>query len=114
MKPDLTPFLGGRVRVVVDRPLGSVHPRWPELVYAVNYGEMPGTLGGDGEPIDAYLLGWSEPVEEAEGVVTALIVRADDVEDRLVVVRDGLTLTDGEIMKAVSFQERYFDARVMR
>ncbi len=32
MNPDLTPFLGGRVRVVVDRPLGSVQPRWPNLV----------------------------------------------------------------------------------
>ncbi|WP_246580369.1 hypothetical protein [Deinococcus aestuarii] len=79
----------------------------------MNYGELPGTVGGDGQPIDAYLLGWAEPVPEAEGLVAALIVRADAVEDKLV-VRDGVTLTDGEIMKAVSFQERYFNSRVVR
>jgi len=60
MCPDLTPYLGQTVRVVVDRPLGSVHPRWPELSYPVNSGELPGTLGGDGQPIDAYLLVWTE------------------------------------------------------
>ncbi|BDP41829.1 inorganic pyrophosphatase [Deinococcus aetherius] len=100
--------------MVVDRPLGSVHPRWPNLVYGVNSGELPGTVSGDGEPIDAYLLGWPGPVREVEGVVAALIVRADDLEDKLVVVREGASPTDGEIMKAVWFQERYFDSRVMR
>ncbi|WP_245872708.1 inorganic pyrophosphatase [Deinococcus planocerae] len=100
--------------MVVDRPLGSVHPRWPGLVYEVNSGEVPGTVGGDGEPLDAYLLGWAEPVLEAQGVVMALILRADDAEDKLVVVPGGVTLTDGEIMKTASFQERYFDSRVVR
>ncbi|EYB66733.1 inorganic pyrophosphatase-like protein [Deinococcus phoenicis] len=114
MKPDLTFFLGQTVRVVVDRPLGSRHPRWPDLVYPVNYGELPGTVGGDGHPIDAYLLGWDRPVREARGVVTAVIVREDDAEDKLVVGRPGAHWTDAEIMKAVSFQEQYFQARAVR
>lgn len=114
VKPHLTAFLGRTVRVVVDRPLGSRHPRWPDLVYPVNYGELPGTLGGDGQPMDAYLLGWEVPVPEAEGVVTAVILRADDLEDKLVVARPGFTLTDAEIMKAVWFQEQYFDVRLVR
>ncbi|GMA16381.1 inorganic pyrophosphatase [Deinococcus metallilatus] len=114
MKPDLTPFLGRAVRVVVDRPLGSRHPRWPELGYPVNYGELPGTLSGDGHPIDAYLLGWDEPVREASGVVTAVILRADDVEDKLVVAPPGARWSDAEIMKAVWFQEQYFETRLMR
>ncbi|WP_034383573.1 inorganic diphosphatase [Deinococcus sp. YIM 77859] len=114
MKPDLIPFLGRTVRVMVDRPLGSRHPRWPDLVYPVNYGELPGTRGGDGQPLDAYLLGWDVPVREAEGVVTAVLVRQDDVEDKLVVVRPGWVWRDEEILKAVSFQEQYFDVRLLR
>lgn len=114
MKPDLAPFLGRPVRVVVDRPLGSPHPRWPELVYPVNYGELPGTLGGDGQPVDAYLLGWGVPLPEAEGVVTAVLVREDDREDKLVVVPHGSHWPDEEIMKAVWFQERYFRVRLLR
>lgn len=114
MKPDLTPFLGQTVRVVVDRPLGSAHPRWPDLVYRVNYGEVPGTLGGDGQPIDAYLLGWEVPVREAEGVVTAVLLREDDVEDKLIVVRPGTRPSDAEIMKAIWFQEQHFRSRLVR
>lgn len=114
MKPDLTPYLGRTVRVVVDRLLGSPHPRWPELIYPVNYGEIPGTLSGDGHPTDAYLLGWDVPVREAEGVVTAVIVREDDREDKLVVVPHGSWWPGEEIMKAVWFQERYFRVRLVR
>ena len=113
-KPDLTPYLGQRVRVVVDRPLGSVHPRWPTLVYPVNYGELPGTVSGDGQPIDAYLLGWDVPLSEAEGTVTAVIVREDDAEDKLVVVSHANGWTDEKIMKAVWFQEQYFRVRLVR
>lgn len=114
MKPDLTPYLNQTVRVVVDRPLGSVHPRHADLVYPVNYGEVPGTLGGDGHPTDAYLLGWDMPVREVRGMVTAVIVREDDREDKLVVVLHGTRPTDEEIMKAVWFQERYFRVRLVR
>ncbi|WP_104990743.1 inorganic diphosphatase [Deinococcus sp. NW-56] len=114
MKPDLSSYLGRTVRVVVDRPLGSVHPRWPELIYPVNYGEIPGTISGDGHPIDAYLLGWDVPVQGAGGVVTAVIVREDDREDKLVVVPHGTRWPDEEIMKATWFQERYFRVRLLR
>lgn len=89
MKPNLTPYLGRRVHVVIDRPLGSTHPRFPDLIYPVNYGELLGTLSGDGQPIDAYLLGWPEPVATAEGVVIAVLERLNDAEDKLVVARRG-------------------------
>ncbi len=88
MKPDLSVWLGQRVRVVVDRPLGCVHPRHPDLIYPVNAGELPGTVSGDGLPIDVYLLGWDIPLTEAIGQVVAVLVRADDDEDQLVVVRE--------------------------
>lgn len=112
MRPDLTPYLGQTVQVVVDRPLGSVHPRWPDLIYPVNYGELPGTLGGDGQPLDAYLLGWDTPITEAGGVVTALVLRGDDSEDKLIVVRPGTIWTEAELWIAVQFQERFFASRL--
>lgn len=107
-------YLGQMVRVVVDRPLGSVHPRWPDLRYPVNSGELPGTLGGDGQPIDASLLGWDIPVTEAEGVVVALVLRGNDSEDKLIVVRPGTVWTGAELWSAVQFQERFFASRLAR
>lgn len=89
-KPDLTPYIGTFVEVVVDRPLGGSHPRHPDLMYPVNYGELPGTVSGDGCPIDAYVLGPAGPVRRAAGTVIGVIVRDDDVEDKLVVHTEDL------------------------
>ncbi|HEX2863325.1 MAG TPA: inorganic diphosphatase [Deinococcales bacterium] len=108
MKPDLRVVLGQPVRVVVDRPLGSAHPEHPDLVYPVNYGFLPGTLSGDGDPVDAYLLGWDAPVAGAAGTVVAVIEREDDVEDKLVVAAPGLAWTPEGVKAATRFQERFF------
>lgn len=113
MKPDLTAYLGKEVSVVVDRPLGSTHPEDDEFLYPLNYGYLPGTVSGDGEPIDTYLLGLSMPVAEAHGTVVAVVIRADDEEDKLVVAPVGRTFTEEEIAAAVDFQERYFTSRIV-
>ncbi|MFT4038759.1 MAG: inorganic diphosphatase [Thermomicrobiales bacterium] len=112
-RPDLTPYLGQRVQVVIDRPLGSAHPRHPDLCYPVNYGELPGTLAGDGQPIDAYVLGVAAPCAAFDGEVIAILARADDVEDKLVVAAPGARFTRAEIAAAVAFQERFFDSTVI-
>jgi inorganic pyrophosphatase len=105
---DLTAYLGQRVQVVIDRPLGTCHPRHADLRYPVNYGYLPGTMSGDGAPIDAYVLGVEIPVATFEGEVIALVVRADDVEDKLVVTPPGATFSRDEIADAVAFQEQFF------
>jgi len=112
LKPDLTPYLGTRVEVFVDQPLGSPHPRYPDLVYPVNYGELPGTVSGDGHPVDAYLLGPEVPVQRASGTVVAVIVR-DDAEDKLVVATEGKAVPAEEIRAKTLFQERYFQTRLI-
>src|SRR5256885_15333734 len=101
MRPNLSAYLGKRVSLVIDRPLGSRHPREPDMVYAVNYGCIPSTVSGDGHPVDAYLLGVKEPVEQAEGVVIALVIRADDVEDKLVVAPEGQRYSVEQIAEMV-------------
>ncbi|WP_262314534.1 histidine phosphatase family protein [Lacticaseibacillus parakribbianus] len=103
--------LGRRVSVSVDRPLGSTHPRWPALRYPVNYGYVAGTLGGDGQPQDAYVLGPKRPLERYCGRVQAVICRHDDREAKWVVA--ARPLTPAAVIAAVAFQERYFDTTVI-
>ena len=105
-------MIGQIVTVVVDRPLGSRHPDYPELVYPLNYGYVPGDLAGDGEEQDAYILGVEEPVQSFTGVVIAVIRRLDDVEDKWVVAPEGRSFTKEEIAEATSFQERFFHSRI--
>ena len=41
-------LVAGR-EVVVDRPRGTSHPRYPEFAYPLDYGYLAGTRSGDGE-----------------------------------------------------------------
>ena len=106
-------MLGKIVKVTVDRPLGSYHPKHKDLYYPVNYGFVKGIVAGDGEEQDAYVLGVSEPLTEYTGKVLAIIHRLNDVEDKWVVAPPELTFTKEEIYKQVEFQERYFRIEIL-
>ena len=41
--------------VTIDRPRGSAHPRYPELIYPLDYGYLENTSAGDGAGIDIWL-----------------------------------------------------------
>ena len=49
-------YLGKMLKIKLDRPFGSTHPKHG-FIYPVNYGYVPNTISGDGEELDAYLLG---------------------------------------------------------
>lgn len=108
-----TGFLGEKVTVRVDRPLGSSHPEWG-FSYPVNYGFIPGTEAPDGEEVDAYVLGVSEALEEFRGRCVAVIRRLDDDDDKLVVVPDGAEVSDMEIRRLTRFQERFFTSEIVK
>ena len=102
-------YLGKAVHIGIDRPIGYVHHKGEyDLVYPINYGYIPGVLGGDGEEMDVYLLGVDTPVNEFEAHIIAIVHREDDVEDKLVGAPEGMTFTAEEIAAAVHFQEKYY------
>ena len=74
-------LLGKIVTVQVDRPIGYLHG---DILYPVNYGFVPGLMGGDGEEQDAYILGVDTPLSSFTGRVIAVIRRHNDCEDKLV------------------------------
>lgn len=41
--------------VVIDRPRGSAHPRFPAVIYPLDYGFLEGTSSGDGQAIDVFV-----------------------------------------------------------
>ena len=79
----------------------------------MNYGFLPGTTAGDGEELDAYLLGVFEPVKLYTGVCIAVIHRLDDEDDKLVVAPHGSTYTPGQIRALTEFQERFFTSEIL-
>lgn len=105
-------MIGDIVKVIVDRPLGSFHPKYNDIYYSVNYGYIPGAIAPDGEEQDAYILGVNQPVREFIGKVIAIIYRFDDVEEKWVVAPEDSSFTKDEIMRQVDFQERYFRTEI--
>lgn len=106
-------YLNKTVVVKMDRPMGSTHPKH-DFIYPVNYGYIPNTISGDGEELDAYVLGVFEPLKTFEGKVIAIIHRVSDNDDKLVVVPENKTYSDEQIRALTEFQEQWFKSEIWR
>lgn len=100
-------YIGQTVDVVMDRPLGSLHPKHG-FAYPVNYGYVPNTVSGDGEELDAYVLKVEEPLKRFKGKCVAVVHRLDDNDDKLIVIPENAEISDKEIEMATDFQEKWF------
>ena len=101
-------MLGAIVKVIVDRPLGSHHPDYDDIIYRVNYGYVEGIIAPDGEEQDAYILGIDKPISEYLGRVIAVVHRLNDIEDKWVVAPEDVHYTKEEIIEQIEFQEQFF------
>ena len=106
-------FLNKTIDIKVDRPLGSKHPKHG-FIYPVNYGYVPNTTSGDGEELDAYILGIYEPLETFTGKCIAIIHRTNDNDDKLVIVPENKFFSNREIHVLTDFQEQYFESIIIR
>lgn len=104
--------LGKIVTVIMDRPMGTYHPKHKDMYYPVNYGYISGIMAPDGEEQDAYVLGVDEALQEFTGEVIAIIHRFDDVEEKWVVAPEGVKFSKEEIWEQVKFQEQYFQSEI--
>ena len=107
-------YLGKTVTIGIDRPIGYVHEKkdGTRLLYPINYGYIPGVLGGDGEELDVYLLGVDTPVEQYTCRIIGIVYRRNDVEDKLIAAPQGVTFSAEQMARAVQFQEQYYDSYV--
>lgn len=104
-------FLGKRIKIEFDRPLGTKHPKF-DWTYPVNYGFVPGTRSGDDMEIDVYYLSSDKPLKEIEGECIGFVHRFDDNEDKLIAT-DGTIPTSEELEKKLEFQEKWFKHEII-
>lgn len=109
---DSREYLGKEVDAVMDRPLGTKHPKWG-FIYDVNYGNIPNTISGDGEELDVYVLGEDKPLEKFSGVVKAIIHRTNNDDDKLVMMSPEKNFSKREIYEKVKFQEKFFNSKII-
>lgn len=106
-------YLNKTLEIKIDRPIGSKHPKHG-FIYPINYGYVPNTISGDGEELDAYILGIYEPLDTFIGKCIAIIHRTNDNDNKLVIVPENKTFTDSEIKVLTDFQEQYFESIIIR
>jgi inorganic pyrophosphatase len=107
-------FLGKKVKLEFDQPVGSSYAPHAIDSYPINYGYVPGVPAPDGDDLDAYLLNVFVPLQSGEGICITIIHRLDDDDDKLVVVPEGTELTDEEICTQTQFQERLYKSVIVR
>ena len=110
-----TRFLNKVITVKIDRPMGSKHSeKYPNHIYPINYGYVPGTISGDGKELDVYVLGTYEPLKTFTGKCIAIIHRINDNDDKLVVVPENRYFSNSQIRALTEFQERFFKSEIIK
>ncbi len=52
--------------IVIDRPKGSSHPKYPNFIYRLNYGYLKNTASMDGAGIDVWVGSGEKKVDAME------------------------------------------------
>jgi inorganic pyrophosphatase len=81
--------------LVLDRPRGTAHPRYPDLIFPLDYGYLEGVTGGDGAGLDVWR--GSDPELGLVAVVCIVDLKKLDAEYKLII---GATEDDLRIIEA--------------
>jgi inorganic pyrophosphatase len=75
--------------IVLDRPKGNAHPRYPEIIYPLDYGYLENTSAADGGGIDVWIGSMSQ--KTLTGILCTFDRLKRDAEIKLLI---GCTLED--------------------
>ena len=69
--------------IVIDRPKGSAHPRYPDFIYPLDYGCLKNTAAMDNNGIDVWL--GSDPAAKLGAVMCIVDIVKRDSEIKLLI-----------------------------
>jgi inorganic pyrophosphatase len=70
--------------VVIDRPRGSSHPRYPDMIYPLDYGYLEGTQAIDGGGIDVWRGAfWEEGANRVSSILCSVDLIKGDAEVKI-------------------------------
>ena len=78
--------------IVIDRPKGTAHPKWPDFIYEVDYGYLKDTSSMDGGGIDVWV-GSGE--KKVDAIICIIDLKKKDSEIKLLI---GCTEKEKEIV----------------
>jgi len=88
-------------KIIIDRPKGKPHPRYPDMIYPFDYGYLENTSAGDGDGIDAWI-GTSKQ-KALTGILCTFDIFKHDAEIKLLI---GCSQDDIQIIREFNGQMR--------
>ena len=85
--------------ITIDRPKGKPHPRYPDMIYPLDYGYLENTSAGDGDGIDVWI-GTSKK-KALTGILCTFDTFKRDAEIKLLI---GCTKDDIQIIRKFNNQ----------
>ncbi len=70
-------------KIVIDRPKGTAHPRFHDLIYPVDYGYLKNTTSMDGDGIDVWI--GTDPTGRLDAVMCIVDLMKKDSEIKLLI-----------------------------
>ena len=67
-------------KVVIDRPKGSVHPKFPDFIYKIDYGYLEDTSSMDSDGIDVWVGTDEEKSVDAIMCIVDLMKRDSEIK----------------------------------
>ncbi len=95
--------------IVIDRPKGSRHPRYPQVVYELDYGYLQGTGSMDGGGIDVWLGSMED--RRIGAVMCTVDMLKKDSEIKLLI---GCTEEETEIVRRFHNDSEYMKGLLIR
>lgn len=94
--------------IVIDRPKGSAHPRYPDYIYQVDYGYLKGTSSMDGGGIDVWV-GTAE--QKIDAIMCTVDLMKQDSEIKILI---GCTEEEKEIVYKTHNESEYMKGIMIR
>lgn len=67
-------------KIIIDRPKGTAHPRFPDFIYQVDYGYLENTSSMDGAGIDVWVGTKEDKKVEAVMCIVDLMKRDSEIK----------------------------------
>ena len=69
--------------IEIDRPKGSAHPRFPDLIYPLDYGYLKDTTSTDGGGLDVWV--GTQSSARLEGIICTIDLKKMDIEIKILI-----------------------------
>ena len=94
--------------IVIDRPKGSAHPRYPEFIYEVDYGYLKGTSSMNGGGIDVWV---GTAARNIDAIICTVDLMKQDSEIKILI---GCTEEEKEIVYRTHNESEYMKGIMIR